>query len=194
MNYQYDTTYNVPIDIRHEAKYLTKEFGFNVIYVRNNKYVKCTCFDDLHKCGDPKCRKCFGSGFFSSMQKIPVLVAGNSPYSEPNRLNKQPIGVTTQKNEIVYIQQEYNPQERDVILKVTWDKYGYPVDIKNVYEIASVREMRGDDGRNELNGCTVNNRTDMVAEYNRMLKAASRKILHEMAKGGKGIWPMKDLS
>lgn len=194
MRYEYDTTYNVPIDIRYEAEHLTEEFGFDVLYVRNTKYVKCTCFDDLNKCGDPKCKKCFGSGFFSSLQKIKVLVAGNSPYAEPNRLNKQPIGVTAQKNEIVYIQQQFNPHERDVILKVTWDKQGFPVDIQNVYEIVSVRDMRGDSGRNELNGCTINNRTDMVTEYQAMLRTASRKALYEMVKGGKGIWPMKDLS
>lgn len=191
MQYQYDTFYNTPINLRHEVKYLTKEFGYNVLYVRNNKFVKCTCFDDLNKCGDPSCKKCFGSGFFSSLQKIKVLEAANFQYQSENRMRGTSIGATEQKNSIFYIEQQYNPHERDTILKVTWDKNGIPIDIVKVLEIVSVRDMRGDDGRNEFNGCTINDRTDMVNEYQKILRTIPKKVLYEASKGGKGIWPMK---
>ena len=190
MKYEYDSFYNVPIDMRHEADFLTREFGFYILYVRNNKYVKCRCFDDLNKCGNPKCKSCFGSGYFSSLQKFRVLTAANMEYRANNALLKEPIGETDQKDEIVYIEQQYNPKERDMVLVMTWDKNGYPVDIVKVLEVIGVRDMRGDSGRNELNGCIVEDRTDLVIEYQKRIKSLPRKVIAKVIEGGKGICPM----
>ena len=190
MKYVYDNFVNVPIDMRHNAEILTQEFGIDVILIKNCKFVKCTCFDDLNKTGDPKCKFCHGSGWFSSMQKIKAIESSNgTPYFNTSFLfNNRGIGITDQKMEVYYIRQQYNPKERDIILKVTW-KNNIPVDVVKVLEINSVYEMRGDNGRNELNGCTIIDRTDMVTTYNKMLKSIPIKAIKEMAKGGKSIWP-----
>ena len=64
---------NVDIDLRKEAEGLIKEFSISILYIRNCKFVKCKCFDDINKCGDPNCKLCFGSGYFASMEKIPAI-------------------------------------------------------------------------------------------------------------------------
>jgi hypothetical protein len=78
-----------------------------------------------------------------------------------------------------------------MILKVTWDKQGYPVDVLQVLEITNVYEMRGDKGRVELNGCLINSRTDLVKPFTDTLTSLPRKAVAQLLKGGKCIWPNK---
>lgn len=185
---------NVEINLRHDAELLTDEFGINVLYVRNCKFVRCKCFDDLNKIGDPDCPLCMGTGHFASIQKIKTIESANSAYSSNNAVEQTPIGATDQKNEVYYIRHQYNPKERDMILKVTWDKKGYPVDIVKVLEITNVYDMRGDKGRTELNGCAINNRTDLVKPFSTILSLLPKKAVAQLLKGGKCIWPNKLLN
>lgn len=180
---------NVDIDLRHETRILTEEFGINVLYVRNNKFVKCKCFDDLNKTGDSKCPICHGSGFFNSVQMIPAIESSNSPYSSTNSIDRLKIGVTDQKNEIYYIQQQYNPKERDFVIKVTWTKDGRPVDVVKVLELINIWDTRGDNGRTEFFACLTNNRTDLVDTFTKTIKSLPHKAIQELLKGGKYIWP-----
>lgn len=182
---------NVEINLRHDAELLTDEFGINVLYVRNCKFVRCTCFDDLNKTGDPNCKLCMGTGHFASIQKIKAIESSNSAYSSENSITSNPIGTTNQKNEIYYIRHQFNPKERDMILKVTWDKQGNPVDVLQVLEIVNVYEMRGDKGRVELNGCLIDSRTDLVKPFTTVLNSLPRKAVAQLLKGGKCIWPNK---
>ena len=180
---------NVDIDLRHEAQILTEEFGINVLYVRNNKFVKCKCFDDLNKTGSTKCPYCHGTGYFNSIQMIPAIESSNSPYSSTNNIAKLQIGITDQKNEIYYIQQQYNPKERDFVLKVTWDKDKNPVDVVKVLELINIWDTRGDNGRTEFFACLTNNRTDLMNSFNKTIKTLPQKAINELLKGGKYIWP-----
>lgn len=184
-------THNVEINLRHESELLTNEFGIDVLYIRNCKFVRCKCFNDLNKTGDPNCKLCFGTGHFASIEKVKAIESSNSAYSSDSSIAQLPIGVTDQKNEVYYIRHPFVPKERDVILKVTWDKQGYPIDVVKVLEITNVYEMRGDKGRVELNGCLVNNRTDLVKSYTKILSSLPRKIVSPLLKGGKTIWPNK---
>ena len=183
--------YNVDINLRHDAELLTGEFGINVLYVRNCKFVRCNCFSDLDKSGDPDCKLCMGTGHFASIQKIKVIESSNSAYSSENATKATPIGVTNQKNEVYYIRHQFNPKEKDIILKVTWDKYGNPIDILQVLEIINVYEMRGDKGRVELNGCIVDDRTDLVKPFTNTLSTLPKKAVSQLLEGGKSIWPNK---
>ena len=185
---------NVEINLRHEAETLTSEFGINVLYIRNCKFVRCRCFNDLNKTGDPDCKLCFGTGHFASIEKIQVIESSNSAYSSDSSITQLPIGVTDQKNEVYYIRHPFVPKERDMILKVTWDSLGYPIDIVKVLEIINVYEMRGDKGRVELNGCLVNDRTDLVRPFTKILSSLPRKAVSPLLRGGKTIWPNKLIS
>lgn len=181
---------NVNIDIRQELDSLNKEFGICVLYIRNAKFVRCDCFDDLEKTGDPKCPKCFGSGYFASIQKFKTIESANSPYSTNNKVQVKPIGAVDNKDEIYYFDYSVLPKERDFILKVTW-KDNRPVDVIKVLEITSVYEMRGNGGRVEAFGAQVNNRPDEVIKFNNMLKQLPTKAKCILGKGNKFIWPIK---
>lgn len=192
-NTQYDMT-NVPINLREDAHKLIEEFGINMLYVRNCKFVRCRCFDDLNKTGDPNCPICMGMGHFASIQKLMAFESQNSAYYDSNAIFQTKVGVTDQKNEVWYLEYKYNPKEKDMLLKVTWDAKGNPVDVVQVLEIVGVYEMRGDKGRLEVVGCLIDNRTDLMAPYNKALKGLSKKGLGELLRGGKYIWPAKYLT
>lgn len=181
--------WNVEIDLRYESDGLISEFGIDVLYVRNCKFVRCRCFDDLNKTGDPKCPICFGTGHFASIEKLQCIESSNSPYSSTNSLQQTNIGVTDEKNEIYYIRHDKTPKIRDMILKVTWDKDKNPVDVVQVLEITNIYEMRGTGGRVELDGCLINDRTDLVKPFSDSIKRLTRKGMNQLLKGGKYIWP-----
>lgn len=185
---------NVDIDMRRNAEGLIHEFGINVLYVRNCKFVKCRCFSDLDKTGDPDCPYCMGSGFFSSIEKVRAIESSNSAYSSTNSIAQLPIGVTDQKNEVYYIGHDVAPKERDYLLKVTWDRKGRPTDIVKVLEIVNVYEMRGDSGRVELTGCVINDRTDMVKTFSKVLRQLPPAAVQYLAIGGRSIWPSRILT
>lgn len=186
--------FNVEIDLRYEADGLINEFGIDALYVRNCKFVRCRCFNDLNKTGGPKCPLCFGTGHFASIEKIQTIESSNSAYSGENSLIQTPVGVNDQKNEIYYIRHDKTAKIRDMIIKVTWDKNKNPVDIVQVLEITNIFRMRGNEGRVELDGCLVDDRTDLVKPYSDILKKLSKKGLNELLKGGKYIWPANLLS
>lgn len=181
--------FNVDIDLRYEADGLIDEFGIDVLYIRNCKFIRCKCFDDLNKTGDPKCPLCFGTGHFASVEKLQCRESASSAYSSTSSIIQTPIGVNDQKNEIYYIRHNKTPKIRDIIIKVTWDKDKNPVDILQVLEIVNIYRMRGDDGRAEVDGCLINDRTDLVKPFSDILRKLSRKGLNQLLKGGKYIWP-----
>lgn len=184
---------NVNIDLRKEAHSLISEFGFDLLYVRNAKFVKCTCFDDLNKTGKPDCPLCYGSGYFCSIEKCHAFESSNSAYSDTNALLRENTGVTERKNEIYYVEHSKLPKESDWLIKVTW-KNGYPVDVVKALQIVSAYEMRGDNGRLEVVGCLVEDRTDKVRDFQAALKSLPPKGAQALLKGGKYIWPHKMLS
>ena len=184
---------NVEIDLRHELNLLNSEFSIDVLYIRNIKFVRCDCFDDLEKTGDPKCPKCFGSGYFASIQKFKAIESSISAYSSNNKVQVQPIGAIDHKHEVYYFEYEALPKERDFILKVSW-KDGKPIDVIKVLEVTNVYEMRGTNGRIEVYGVHVNNKPDEVIKFNSVLHRLPSKAKRILGKGEKFIWPLKLLT
>lgn len=184
---------NVNIDLRHELNLLDSEFGIDILYIRNTKFVRCDCFNDLEKTGDPKCPKCFGSGYFASIQKFKTIESSVSAYSSNNKVQIQPIGAIDNKDEVYYFEYEALPKERDFILKVSW-KDGIPIDVIKVLEVDNIYEMRGTHGRVEVYGVHVDNRPDEVIKFDKMLKRLPLKAKRILGKGDKFIWPLKLLT
>ena len=184
---------NVEIDLRHELNLLNSEFSIDVLYIRNIKFVRCDCFDDLEKTGDPKCPKCFGSGYFASIQKFKAIESSISAYSSNNKVQVQPIGAIDHKDEAYYFEYEALPTERDFILKVSW-KDGTPIDVIKVLEVTNVYEMRGTNGRIEVYGVHVNHKPDEVIKFNSVLHRLPSKAKRILGKGEKFIWPLKLLT
>ena len=183
---------NVNIDLRHELELLKGSFSIQVLYIRNCKFVRCDCFDDTEKTGNSKCPKCFGSGYFASIQKFNTIESSNSPYSGNNQINIKPIGATDQKDEVYYFDYTVLPRDRDYILKVTW-KDGLPIDIAQVLEVVNVWEMRGDNGRVEVFGTGVKERPDKVETFNNLLHRLPKKAKKVISAGDKYIWPLNYL-
>ena len=184
---------NVEIDLRHELNLLNSEFSIDVLYIRNAKFVRCDCFNDLEKTGDPKCPKCFGSGYFASIQKFKTIESSVSAYSSNNKVQVHPIGAIDNKDEVYYFEYETLPKERDFILKVSW-KNGIPIDVIKVLEVVNIYEMRGTHGRVEIYGVHVENKPDEVIKFDRMLKKLPSKAKRILGKGDKFIWPLKLLT
>ena len=181
---------NVDINLRRELEGLKSEFAIDVLYIRNCKFVRCTCFDDTNKTGSPTCPKCFGSGYFASVQKFNAIESSNSGYGGNDKTKVTAVGAIDQKEEVYYFNFAALPKERDFILKTTW-KDGYPVDVIAVLEVVNVFEMRGDNGRIETYGVNITQRADLLRRFDQLLHNLPRKAKLVLSKGGKYIWPHK---
>lgn len=179
---------NNDIDLRRELGLLDEAFSIEILYIRNNKFVRCNCFNDLEKTGNPECQKCFGSGYFASIQKFKAIESSVSAYSSSNETKPQSIGAVDYKEEVYYLDYKIAPKQRDYILKVTW-KDGYPIDVVQVLEIANIYEMRGDNGRMEVYGAHITNKPDSVKLFDKVLKKLPKKALRVLKKGDIYIWP-----
>lgn len=177
---------DIPINLRDESHAIIEQFGIDVLFVKNQKFVRCTCFDDVNKTGNPKCPKCFGSGYFASIQKIKTFKSSNGF----GKFVQTDVGQVIQNSDIFYMSHKILPKERDMILKVTW-KNGYPIDVLEVLEVNAVNELRGDNGRTEYYGVTVSSRTDLVKQFSKTLRELPRAGQAELLKGGKYIWAYK---
>lgn len=190
-NRQYEMA-NVDINLRHELELLKGSFSIQVLYIRNSKFVRCDCFNDVEKTGNSRCPKCFGSGYFASIQKFNAIESSNSAYSSNNQIIVRPIGAIDQKDEIYYFDYSVLPKDRDYILKVMW-KNGLPIEIAQVLEIVGVWEMRGDNGRVEVFGTQVKERSDKVDTFNELLHRLPVKAKKLISNGDKYIWPLQYL-
>jgi hypothetical protein len=182
---------NVDINLRQELDSLNHEFGISVLYIRNCKFVRCSCFDDIEKTGNPDCKRCYGSGYFASIQKFRTIQ--NAVSSNSSNIDIKPIGAVDTKEEIFYFDYKVVPKERDFILKVTW-KGNRAIDVVRVFEVTGVYEMRGDNGRVEVFGVHVDNRPDAVKDFNNVIKRFPDRAMNILGKGGRYIWPTKMLT
>lgn len=176
------------IDLRRNLGLLDDEFSIDVLYIRNCKYIRCDCFNDLEKSGRPGCPKCFGSGYFASIQKFRAIESSVSAYSSSNQSVPMPVGLVDQKSEVYYLDYKAAPRIRDFILKVTW-KNKIPIDVIQVLEISNIYEMRGDGGRLEVAGCHILDRPDCVKRFNTVLKKFPRGVLQAIGNGRRYVWP-----
>lgn len=134
---------SIDIDFREEVKELESAYGINVVHIQNSKYIKCKCFNDLYKTGNPKCNLCFGTGRVTTLSIKKAIKYNQEGGSVDTELGN----IVKDKNVFIF-NHTYEISEKDYILMVGFNN-GCIKDIKNQFEVEYVDEVRGDRGRIE---------------------------------------------
>lgn len=133
------------INLRKEVDYILNNFGIKVLYVRNSKYARCSCYDELYKSGNIKCKKCLGSGKLTTLEVMTMFISDDKYYSKLSAAGKYnaSIGkaITRHNKDIAF---------NDFIL-IVGSANNIVTDVKTVYRINNVNNVRCDNGRIEYN-------------------------------------------
>lgn len=152
------------INLRNEANYLIDNYGIDVLYVRNSKYMKCKCYDELYKLGNYKCNICFGSGKITSIEKMKCFYNNDKYYSKSTIAGKYNVDI----GKFIF---KYNSEIEfnDVILVVGY-KDGKVKDVKQVYKVNNSNEIRCDKGRIEYYEVDVITDNTLVKRFDSYIK------------------------
>lgn len=157
----------VDIDLRKEFDYMNRHFGMPLLYIRKNTYIKCKCYNELHKCGDPKCKQCLGTGYMNIL--------------EPKRGIKGPLSFSQKGFEIsslgkvdtddvnFYLDFTQQPKKEDLIIQPLVNKKGIIMDLKSVYTIDNIEPVNCDNGRTELYDIVCKIRSDKFVQIRRII-------------------------
>lgn len=153
------------IDLRKELDYLIENYGVNVLYIRSSKYIKCKCYDELYKAGNSRCKLCLGTGKLTSIEPTKIFFNNEKYYSYLSHGGKY----NTIVGEFIL---KYNiaPKFNDRILIVGSNKYNLVTDVKKVYLISNVNEVRCDNGRVEFYEVNVSTDDTLINKYNKYIK------------------------
>ena len=174
------------IDLRAELKEFNDNYGVTALYVREDKYARCRCYNTLHRTGDTSCTICGGFGHLTAIEPVKFVYDNN--YYRDGEMQNKALGLTSNESIQAYMENTVRPKAKDRVYIAKWIGE-VPEEISRVYIISSVDEMRMDRGRVEGYMVVANLRTDLLENANKSLATLDRKARIALGKGGRHIWP-----
>lgn len=175
------------IDLRKEIIDMISEYGLDMLYIRDSKYINCKCYNPLYKTGDSKCPICLGFGKLTIIQKIKAIYDNN--YFSSGSVTNNGVGLTYKDSVTLYTDNTIIPKPGDKVYIVGWNKSNVPDDVHRVYIIDNIDEVRLDNGRVEGYVVNLKLRTDLLIAAQKSFSQLSRVARLTLSVGGKYIWP-----
>jgi hypothetical protein len=153
----------VDINIREELVQMEKEFAIKVIHVSSNKYIKCKCFNPLYKTGNSKCPLCLGSGRVTTMSMLNTIT-----YNHSGTSNNSSLGNSIIDENIFIFNHKSKINEKDIILIVGF-KENSICDLKEIFKVKYVDNVRGDNGRVEYVVANTTKANQLLNSYSKVI-------------------------
>lgn len=179
---------NNNIDLRVEFAKILNENSIDVLYIRNNKYIRCKCYNSLYHTGDPSCSICFGNGHLTSIEKTKCFTKSKTGGSTKT---SKSIGIVDIDTSVFYFKHDMLPNSKDIILITEWNKYKEPSHVLKVYEVNGVYPVRGENGRIEYYSIEANLRSDMVNPTQKTINLLPQYAKKKLSEGKRYLWPLK---
>ena len=177
------------IDFRKEFTYMNEEFGFDMLYIRTNKRIRCKCYNPRTKDGDSKCKICGGKGKICSIEKIKGI---RQNFERPVTEQYLKLGLSASNTTIIYVSNDIAPTINDEILVVAYERSGdtpIPVNITMSLRIIMIEKVRGSHGRVEAYRCFAKFSPEKVETNQRRLNVIPVKDKKKIMKGARYTWP-----
>lgn len=131
------------MDLKQKFRDILDEYGYDVLVVRQNKAMRCSCFEEKTQSVDRKCPFCFGIGYVPTITRETIRDKETGiPMSLPlitksNRYGNLAIGTRA-----YYFLPEVKLSENDLIIDVDWEG-DIPVYVnRGMYAIAHIDPQR----------------------------------------------------
>lgn len=158
------------INMQKEVDSLLNEFGVNILYIRRNPKINCKCYDELYKTGKSDCSLCFGTGKQIKIEVLKVINSNDRYYSKLSGAGRYFVSIDN-----FIFNAKSNIKYNDLFMYVGY-KNNIATDVKNVYRINNISEVRGDNGKLEYYEVDASSDSTLINKYNSNLKKINYRI------------------
>lgn len=117
----------VSFDLSNEFKKILEEYGHDVLVLRQDKKLLCSCYNEVTQEADRECPICLGLGYSFIAERH--TTRAETIALEPQLaglLKENPIGDVLTGGRKYYFQPNMVANEKDLIVEVDWDNFGRP--------------------------------------------------------------------
>ena len=131
---------------------MIQQYGHPILLIKQNRTVKCHCYNELYRSSNTKCPDCFGLGYLYEINKqLCRSQTAAIPETLPRTLGKQEIGIVAIPTRVFYLTHTALPQTGDYVVECAWEGEKPVIDeYTSAYEINYPDPQRGDNGRIEF--------------------------------------------
>ncbi len=134
--------------LKDDFKDMLKQFGNNILLVRQGNQLRCSCWSEKNQETDRKCPSCFGLGTVPIIEKHTVRSQVMSiPQTLPRAVSMASLGDIVSSGRAFYFLPDVKIKIKDLIVEVDWSTTGKPTynggDICEVNFIDSKRFENG---------------------------------------------------
>lgn len=128
------------IDLAEEFKNILEEYGRDVLVLRQDKKLFCSCYNEVTKEASRDCPVCLGLGYSFVSERHTTRAEGAVGATQLiNLLKQQDIGDVMGGDRKYYFMPNMTANEKDLIVEVDWDQFGRPVyNNKGIWKITNV--------------------------------------------------------
>lgn len=140
------------MDIRAALEEIAEQYGHEIVYIRRDLKFRCECFSDRNGQADSQCKKCLGTGYAISYERMKVrsrIVDGHGMLSDKAEV-VAPKGIKQVKSTVYYVPERFHPKEGDLILEVDWAADGRVNKVSDKHFISIADPKLGLHGRIEF--------------------------------------------
>lgn len=130
------------MNLRKEFNKILDKYGHPVLIVRQEKKLRCSCWNEKTQETDRNCPICFGIGWTPIVEKHTIRTQEVTvPETLPRLTNSGSYGQMAVPSRSYFIRCEANIQPKDLVVDVDWTDTGKPVyNGAGIYEVSHVDE------------------------------------------------------
>lgn len=116
------------MNLAQEFKNILKEYGRDVLVIRQDRKLRCSCFNEVTQEASRRCTTCFGLGWSFVAERHTVRSEDVSSGSMLTRVvGTSEIGIISDAGKKYYALPNMKVNQDDLIVEVKWDRFGRPV-------------------------------------------------------------------
>lgn len=136
------------MDLRKDFEGILRDLGHNILLVRQDAKLRCSCWNEKNQESSRECPVCFGLGVVPVIEKHTIRDTVLTVTESLARVNSDaPFGEMGVPSRIYYFNHNARVRTQDLIVEVEWSPSGKPIYQGGpVWEVGYVDELRFFDG------------------------------------------------
>lgn len=128
------------IDLANEFKKILEEYGHDVLVLRQDKKLFCSCYNEVTQEASRDCPICLGMGYTFVAERHTTRAEGAVGANQLiNVLKTEDIGSVLTGDRKYYFLPNMKANEKDLIVEVDWDQFGRPTyNNEGIWKISNV--------------------------------------------------------
>lgn len=135
--------------LKDEFNNILRDYGHNVLVVRQESKLKCSCWHEKTQSSDKSCPVCFGIGTVPIIEKHTVrALTVTIPQTLPRAVTDSSFGSLAMSGKAYFFKEDVKISLQDLVIEVDWSPTGKPIyaggEISEINYIDKNRFERGE--------------------------------------------------